>query len=236
MKEYNYKYEEKIDNIIKIKENNKIIENNYIFKEQNTNLSDILAEIRAARLKNLNQQLQQGVTTPTGQQSSVSPIQSTISVTPRNITNARRLGSPVSSSGVVYKYNRGVIGIEINGRKHEIILDGTFRHHNEATAEIGLITNCQVKEKNANPFINGMEISKQGTIIIQLEGDSMLVYLPEIISQEQYLILESEVIPRANFSTIAFSHGDDIYDAPEVNIDYLRNFYSNIVSQRRIAR
>lgn len=81
-----------------------------------------------------------------------------------------------------------------------------------------------------------MEVSKQGTIIIQLEGDSMLVYLPEIISQEQYLILESEVIPRSNFSTIAFSHGDDIYDAPEVNIDFLRNFYSNIVSQRRIAR
>jgi len=252
----NYKYNKIIDNNINIKKDfyninkvNNINEKDYLFKDDNNNLSDILAAIRQARSRNSQQQTSisssrqstrnpQPITQQTQQQSRVTTIQSNIqtpqtttqTIKPTNVNDAGPLWSPQSFSGVVYKYNRGVIGIETDGTKHEIIFDGTIRHHNEATAEIGLITNCPVTEKYANPFFNGMEVSKQGTIIIQLEGDSILVYLPELISQEQYQSLESEVNPRSNFSTVAFSHGDDIYDDSKVNIEYLKNFYSKIVS------
>lgn len=251
------------DKNIKIIENNLIIEKNikninkeYLLKDDNTNLSDVLSAIRRARAGSTSQtrrvitqnplprstgsnnipQMQQPQTTQSSQstnQQQTTP--QTSSIRPKTITNTNQLWSPVSGAGVIYKYNRGVIGIEIDGTKHEIIFDGTFRHHNEATAEIGIKTNCPVTDKYANPFLNGMEVSKQGTIIIQLEGDSILVYLPEMISNEQYIALESEVNPRSNFSTVAFSHGDDIYDDQNVNIQYLRNFYSNIVGVARRA-
>lgn len=255
----NYKYKDKN---IKIMEKNLIIEKNikninynkeYLYKDDYTNLSDILSAIRSARAVSTSQtrrvttqnplprstgsnnipQMQQPQTTQSTNQQQTTP--QTSSIRPKTITNTNQLWSPVSGAGVIYKYNRGVIGIEIDGTKHEIIFDGTFRHHNEATAEIGIKTNCPVTDKYANPFLNGMEVSKQGTIIIQLEGDSILVYLPEMISNEQYIALESEVNPRSNFSTVAFSHGDDIYDDQNVNIQYLRNFYSNIVGVARRA-
>ena len=242
------KYKNKIINNDKIinKNNNYKIEKEYLLKD-NTNLSDILKAIRGARLNNTSQLQTQipstmqtsisnstQVQTPNFSQVSVSntpqtQAQSTVTVQPTSVSDARNLWSPTSFSGVVYKYNRGVIGIERDGTRHEIIFDGTNRHHNEATAEIGRIANCPVQEAWANPFINGMEVSKQGTIIIQLEGDSILVYLPEIISEEQYQVLESEVNPRSNFKTVAFSHGDDIYDDAQVDIEYLKRFYSNIM-------
>ena len=267
MRNYDYKYD-KPDYIIEnnykyidmnrkiIKEDKELIKNNknlikekninkeYLLKDDNTSLSDILNLIRSARGVNTSQTrrviTQNPLPRSTGsnnipqmQQPQTTPQTSSIKPTP--ITNPNQLWSPVSGAGVIYKYNRGVIGIEIDGTKHEIIFDGTFRHHNEATAEIGIKTNCPVTDKYANPFLNGMEVSKQGTIIIQLEGDSILVYLPEMISNEQYIALEYEVNPRSNFSTVAFSHGDDIYDDQNVNIQYLRNFYSNIVGVARRA-
>lgn len=245
----NYKYDKIIDKNINIKKEfynlnkEKIIqEKDYLFKNNNNNLSDVLTAIRQARTGSTQQKQttissQRQSRTITTQSNIPTPRSTTQTIKPTSINNTGTLWSPQSFSGVVYKYNRGVIGIEINGTKHEIIFDGTTRHHNEATAEIGLITNCPVTEKYANPFYNGMEVSKQGTIIIQLEGDSILVYLPKLISPEQYQSLESEINPRSNFSTVAFSHGDDIYDDSQVNIEYLRNFYSNIVlTTKRASR
>lgn len=224
-----YKYIEKIpkDNMYQK------IEKKYLFEEKN--LSDVIAAIRRARSQSMQPQSQPRATSTGTQQSVITPSRG--SIQPSNITSARRLWSPVSTSGIVYKYNRGVIGIGLDGTKYEIIFDGTLRHHNEATAEIGVKTNCPVTDKNANPFFNGMEVSQQGTIIIQLEGDSMLVYLPETISEAQFQSIETEIIPRSNFSTVAYSHGNDIYDDPNVNVETLRQFYGNIINaSRRVTR
>lgn len=151
-------------------------------------------------------------------------------ITPKNVRDVSNLWSPVSSSGVIYKFNRGVIGIDRVGKKIELVFDGTNRHHNEATAEIGKRTNCVVENPNGNPFTLGMQVGKQGTIIVQLEGDSMLVYMPEQIIQEQYNLLLSEINPRRSFSTVAFTHGDDVYDEPDLTVDTLKKFLNNIVS------
>lgn len=167
-------------------------------------------------------------------QSNISQKQTPMpNITPKSVREVSNLWSPVSSSGVVYKFNRGVIGIDKNGRKIEIIFDRTNRHHNEATAEIGRRTNCIVGRPNGNPFTLGVEVGKQGTIIVQLEGDSMLVYMPEQINQQQYNSLLSEINPRRSFSTVAFTHGDDVYDEPELTVDTLKEFLNNIVSSVR---
>ena len=151
-------------------------------------------------------------------------------ITPKKIDEVTNLWSPVSYKGKVYKFNRGVVGIDKNGQKIEIVFDGTSRHHNEATAEIGIRTNCSVSDRYNNPFVLGMEVGKQGTIILQLEGDSLLVYLPETINRKQYESLLSEIIPRRSFSTVAYTHGDDIYDAPEIDAANLEAFCADITT------
>lgn len=151
-------------------------------------------------------------------------------ITPKNVRDVSNLWSPISSSGVIYKFNRGVIGIDRVGKKIELVFDGTNMHHDEATAEIGKRTNCVVDNPNGNPFTLGMQVGKQGTIIVQLEGDAMLVYMPLQITQEQYNSLLSEINPRRGFSTVAFTHGDDVYDEPDLTVDTLKEFLNNIVS------
>ena len=144
--------------------------------------------------------------------------------------------SPISTAGTIYKFNRGVIGIDYEGETHEIILDRTARHHNEATAEIGTLTNCPVSDKYAGPFENGLEVSEQGTLIIQLEGESMLVYLPKEMTTEQYNKLVSEVTPRSNF-TVSFTHDGQIYDDNNVTASALLSFSQNLTaSTRRVSR
>lgn len=144
--------------------------------------------------------------------------------------------SPMSIAGTIYKFNRGVIGIDYEGEIHEIILDRTTRHHNDATAEIGTLTNCPVSDKYAGPFENGLEVSEQGTLIIQLEGDSMLVYLPKEMTTEQYNKLVSEVTPRSNF-TVSFTHDGQIYDDNNVTASALLSFSQNLTtSTRRVSR
>lgn len=119
--------------------------------------------------------------------------------------------SPMSIAGTIYKFNRGVIGIDYECETHEIILDRTARHHNEATAE-------------------------KGTLIIQLEGDSMLVYLPKEMTTEQYNKLVSEVTPRSNF-IVSFTHDGQIYDDNNVTASALLSFSQNLTaSTRRVSR
>lgn len=134
--------------------------------------------------------------------------------------------SPISNAGKIYRFNRGVIGIDKNGQKHEIILDRTNRHHNDATAEIGLRTNCYISNINAGPFQMATDVANQETIIIQLEGDSMLVYLPDTLTEQQQKTLSDEMSPRKNFE-LSFTHKGDIYS--NVNTDDLTIICQNII-------
>ena len=170
--------------------------------------------------------------TPNQQQTPTQTSAQTPNLTSRTATTG---WSPMSIAGTVYKFNRGVIGIDYEGETHEIILDRTARHHNEATAEIGTLTNCPVSDKYAGPFENGLEVSEQGTLIIQLEGDSMLVYLPKEMTTEQYNKLVSEVTPRSNF-TVSFTHDGQIYDDNNVTASALLSFSQNLTaSTRRVS-
>ena len=175
--------------------------------------------------------------TPNQQQTPTQTSAQTQTQTPNLTSRTATTGwSPMSIAGTIYKFNRGVIGIDYEGEIHEIILDRTNRHHNDATAEIGTLTNCPVSDKYAGPFENGLEVSEQGTLIIQLEGDSMLVYLPKEMTTEQYNKLVSEVTPRSNF-TVSFTHDGQIYDDNNVTASALLSFSQNLTaSTRRVSR
>lgn len=134
--------------------------------------------------------------------------------------------SPISNAGKIYRFNRGVIGIDKNGQKYEIILDRTNRHHNDATAEIGLKTDCYILNRSAGPFQIATDVANQGTIIIQLEGDSMLVYLPDTLTVQQQKTLSDEMSPRSNFE-LSFTHKGDLYS--NVNTDDLAIICQNII-------
>lgn len=146
------------------------------------------------------------------------------------ILDTKNRWSPISSAGTTYKFNRGVIGIDRNGQKFEIILDQTYRHHNDATAEIGLRTNCNILNIDAGPFEMAIDIANQGIVIIQLEGNSMLVYLPDNLTEQQNKSLENEMIPRRRFE-LSFTYQSDIYS--NVNINDLAIMCQNIIENTR---
>ena len=221
------------------------IEYKYNIYKDADSFSDLMRLIQLARRIQQQQQAQQQTSAQTPAQAPTqTPAQAqqqtqaqTSAQTPNLTSRTATTGwSPMSIAGTIYKFNRGVIGIDYEGETHEIILDRTARHHNEATAEIGTLTNCPVSDKYAGPFENGLEVSEQGTLIIQLEGDSMLVYLPKEMTTEQYNKLVSEVTPRSNF-TVSFTHDGQIYDDNNVTASALLSFSQNLTtSTRRVSR
>ena len=147
------------------------------------------------------------------------------------ILDTKNRWSPISLTGKIYDFNRGVIGIDKNGQKYKIILDGTKRHHSDATAEIGIRTNCTIKNRNAGPFEIAIEIANQGVTIIQLEGNSMLIYLPDEMTHKQLESLKTETAPRKKFE-LSFTYKDYIYD--NVNTDDLYTMYQNILPKEKV--
>lgn len=131
----------------------------------------------------------------------------------------------------VCKFTRCVVGIDATGKRYEIDLDNSGRHHSDATYEIGIRTGCSVKEPSAEPFIIGQEVAQQGTIIIQIYVDDMIVYLPESISQEQYIEINNFLNSCKEIEEIAFTHNDELYEAPksDITIDTLIQFCSQII-------
>ena len=136
--------------------------------------------------------------------------------------------SPISIAGVVYKFNRGVIGIDREGNVTERVLDGTWNHHSEVTAEVADLIDLAPYEKYNRPFQNGLLAAKNGVLIIQLEGDSALVYLPDELSQEQLLKLNLEMEPRKNF-TISYTYDNQPFDDDKIDYNYLMSFCQNLV-------
>lgn len=170
-------------------------------------------------------------------QTTVQQTNASQTITPQSTTSQQTLNSrtattgwsPTSIAGTVYKFNRGVVGIDRDGNVTERVLDGTWDHHSEVTAEIGNLTNLSPTERYTRPFENGLLASEGGTLIIQLEGDSALVYLPNELTEEQLTKLNLEITPRSNFA-ISFTHDGNIYEDDNINGQVLISFCQNLVS------
>ncbi len=120
---------------------------------------------------------------------------------PRNI--GIRKWSPISGAGVVYEFDRGVIGIDPTGNIKKEILDGTDKHHSDATIRITNKFGHNLKETEY-PFQAGMNSMAVGILIIQLEGNNAQVYFPEVITaiQQQQLIEILDKRGKFNFNYI----------------------------------
>lgn len=140
---------------------------------------------------------------------------------PKKISESGNLWGVVGDEKIhVYKFIRGVIGVDVNGDVIEISLDNTIRHHPDAIAEIAIRTGCVVKYATWMPFEMAKEVSRQGTLIIQIEGASMTTYLPENLSLEQYNSLMQVLELCKEMKTIGFTHKpNDLYaDDPDLKI------------------
>lgn len=140
---------------------------------------------------------------------------------PKKISSVNDLWSPVDLSfKKTYKFIRGVVGIDKNGLIIEMSLDNTRFRHSHATARIGLKTGCKLENIKNHPFVLGKEVSRQGTLIIQIEGSSMTTFLPEDLSLEQYNSLMKILELCKEMKTIGFTHKpDDLYaDDPDLKI------------------
>ena len=168
--------------------------------------------------------------TPQTTSQQTSTPQSTASQQTLNSRTATTGWSPTSIAGTVYKFNRGVVGIDRDGNVTERVLDGTGDHHSEVTAEIGNLINLSPTERYTRPFENGLLASEGGTLIIQLEGDSALVYLPNELTDEQLTKLNLEITPRSNFA-ISFTHDGNIYEDDNINGQVLISFCQNLVGR-----
>ena len=186
------------------------------------------------RQSNINQTT---ISQPSAPQTTSQQTTTSQTITPQSTTSQQALNSrtattgwsPTSIAGVVYKFNRGVVGIDRDGNVTERVLDGTWDHHSEVTAEIGNLTNLSPTERYTRPFENGLLASEGGTLIIQLEGDSALVYLPNELTEEQLTKLNLEITPRSNFA-ISFTHDGNIYEDDNINGQALISFCQNLVS------
>lgn len=138
--------------------------------------------------------------------------------------------SPVSSSGIIYEWDRGVIGIPDDGTLVKIKIDGTEKHHADVTKTIGNqfgITNIR-----NTPFAAAVDVANAGVVIIQTEGDNCFVYLPVDLTMEQTESLRQVVEPR-NIFNFSYIHDGDIVE--EQSYQQIIDFSKTIIKPERKA-
>ena len=146
------------------------------------------------------------------------------------ITLQQRLwGSPTNDSGLIYEFNRGAIGIGIDGKVATFSLDDNILHHSDATYFVSSELSGSFVSPNNSPFNAGLESAQNGIVLIQLEGAAALIYLPNNgITQEQQNALEAIMKPRHNFE-ISFTHLGQIYADDNVTLDSLLRYTSSYI-------
>lgn len=146
--------------------------------------------------------------------------------------DASAMWSPESTAGKIYEWNRGVVGISLDGDIQKEILDGTFNHHSDATVRIASALGSPISETSA-PFEAAVNCAKNGLLIFQSEGDNAFIYFPEAISEEQLNALIDVVTPRNDFN-YSYTHAEQIYE--EQTMDSVIEFATKLSAMTNIAR
>ena len=135
-----------------------------------------------------------------------------------------------------YKFDRGAIVFSKDGEKAIEILDDTYNHHADATNRLAGKFNVFVDSQE--PYKAGVESATEGLVVMQLEGDNGLVYLPNEISVSQIDKIIDEIAPRNMFSFNVYQNGmifDDDYNAHDLLSflnDYLDKSLNNGIGTR----
>ncbi len=165
--------------------------------------------------------LQQQLVTPPSQ--SPTPIQG-------QSYDVDQMWSPISNAGNIYEWSRGVISIGKDGTIAKENLDSRIgAHHGGATVRtlINLDITIEIDEFRADiePFPSGVEGAKKGAIVFQSEGNEVLLYFPESITEEQLESLSSVLTPRENFN-YSFTHNEEIFS--DKSLQEVIEFSANI--------
>lgn len=148
--------------------------------------------------------------------------------------DASQMWSPKSRSGVIYEWNRGVIGIGIDGEVVKEKLDGTYNHHADATYRVAESLGIDIAY-TAAPFEAALNASSEGALILQFEGDTCFAYFPPSISTGQLDQLIGVLTPRSNF-VYSFTHGDQIFDDDSINYQKVIDFAVNLSMSAEVRR
>lgn len=92
------------------------------------------------------------------------------------------------------------------------------------SSELGFPSN----RLNSTPFEAGEEAAQNGIILIQLEGATALIYLPDEIQEEQQSSLKEVLEPRQGFE-ISFTHQGQIY-TDDITLDSLMQYTSSYIT------
>ena len=121
------------------------------------------------------------------------------------------LAGPSRDAEVVYKYNRGLIAIGKDGYIREENLDGKKDDNNVMVKHVDVIiriTNGMIEDRieAETEYSAGIAASQKGIVIMLLVGGSAVLFIPEIITNEQFNSLVECMKPRSNF-TFSIYHG-----------------------------
>ena len=124
--------------------------------------------------------------------------------------DSSKMWSPVNFRGMVYEWNRGVIGINENGEVIKENLDMSGGHHADATVKVATYLGGNIVSTN-RPFEAGVKASEERIVLFQSEGNGALIYFPESMTPEQIEELRKIVAPR-----IGFNHKGEIFEYQDV--------------------
>lgn len=159
------------------------------------------------------------------------------------VQNAHNRTSPVSFAGRQYEFNRGVISINYDGDIKKFNLDnkklpnGNFLRHPHVTWAIANNKDLNSSYDEAiiaaiafSPYELGMKASEKGFIIIQLEGDCMISFLPDKMSFIQLASLFSVLAPRQKFES-HFCHQGRDYDDEDLSVEFFERKCIELLKQ-----
>ena len=144
-----------------------------------------------------------------------------------SVENGRPISRLFSIEGLVYKFNRGLVMIDENGKKHEEILDFTRNHHADRVPQIATDVFGRVisYQGPSTELVEALELAPQGLVTMLFEGNKCIMIVPDNLTVEAIDEIISELEPRDDFIfSVARENGDCVENlSRDVVLDYYRD-------------
>ena len=118
-----------------------------------------------------------------------------------SVENGKKISRLFSMSGLVYKFNRGLVMIDATGKKVEEVLDRTSNHHADRLSKIATddFGRNIAYQGPSTEFTEGLEAASKGLVTMLLEGNKCILIVPNNLTIEAIDGIISELEPRDEF-------------------------------------
>lgn len=140
-----------------------------------------------------------------------------------------RMPDLIDYGGVLYKYNRGYIIIEAGGFTLEYSIDHTKYNHCGQVRRTAKDLGYELVS-SMSPYDVCCDATRQGLVVILLEGGTAHVYLPETITEKQKKKINENMEPRSNFDIGICYNGEALED--DYDFSGLQGVLEDITSQK----